>query len=58
MLPAPPFKLSTREVPVFNNSRPAKGQEAELAIGEYALIGKFFKKSAWKSVEGFQQFGF
>jgi hypothetical protein len=58
MLPAPPFKLSTREVPVFINSRPAKGQEAELAIGEYALIGKFFKKSAWKSVEGFQQFGF
>ncbi len=58
MLPAPSFKLSTREVPVFNNQRPAKGQEAQLVIGDYALVGKFIKKSDWKSIENTGQFGF
>lgn len=58
MLPSPDFKFSTREVPLFDKNRPAKEQEAQHKIGAYALVGKFFKKSAWKNVTVIQQFGF
>jgi len=58
MLPAPSFKLSTREVPVFDNSRPAKGQEAASVIGDFALVGKFIKMSGWKSITTTSQLGF
>jgi hypothetical protein len=43
---------------LFDKTRQAKGQEAQMAIGDYALIGKFIKKSAWKSVNGIPDFGF
>jgi hypothetical protein len=58
MLPAPSFKLSTREVPVFDKSRPVKGQEAQLVIGDYALVGKFFKMSVFRSIISTSQLGF
>ncbi len=58
MLPNTSFNYSTNEVPVFDKSKPAKGQEASAYIGEYALIGKFFSKSEWKTISGLQQFGF
>lgn len=58
MLPASGFTTSTREVPQFDKSKPAKSQEAQFTIGDYALIGKFIKKSAWKSVNSLEQLGF
>jgi hypothetical protein len=58
MLPAPSFKLSTREVPVFDKSITTKGQDAASVIGDFGLVGKFLKKSVWKSVTATQQFGF
>jgi hypothetical protein len=58
MLPSPGFKNSTREVPLFDNARAAKGQEAEQTIGDFALVGKFIGKSAWKSVSKIDQLGF
>jgi hypothetical protein len=58
MLPAPGFTSSTREVPQFDKNKPAKDQVAQLTIGDYALVGKFFKKSAWKSANSIEQFGF
>jgi hypothetical protein len=38
--------------------KPAVGQEAELSIGEYALIGKLIKKATWKSSKNLVQLGF
>lgn len=58
MLPSPDFKQSIREVPLFSNMKPAVGQEAELSIGEYALIGKLIKKATWKSSKNLVQLGF
>jgi hypothetical protein len=58
MLPNAGFNYSINEVPVFDNSKPAKGQVASAYIGEYALIGKFFSKSGWTTISGLQQFGF
>lgn len=58
MLPAQTFEQSTREVPLFDKTKPAKGQEAQWSIGVYALVGKFFKKSAWKLVNDIRDFEF
>jgi hypothetical protein len=58
MLPSPGFKQSTREVPVFDNRKPAKGQEAQHSIGDFALVGKFISKTGWKSVTNIEQLGF
>jgi len=58
MLPSQGFRQSTREVPLFDNSRPAKGQEAQKTIGEFALVGKFISKSDWKSYSRIEQVGF
>jgi hypothetical protein len=58
MLPSPGFKQSTREVPVFDNRKPAKGQEAQQSIGDYALVGRFISKSGWKSATNTGQLGF
>ena len=58
MLPSPEFKYSTKEVPLFDKRKPAKGQEAQHTIGEFALVGKFIKKSAWKSFSNIEQVGF
>jgi hypothetical protein len=58
MLPSPGFKFSTREVQIFDNRKPAKGQEAQHAIGDFALVGKFISKSAWKSYSSIDQVGF
>jgi hypothetical protein len=58
MLPSPGFKQSTREVPLFDNRKPAKGQEAQHTIGDFALVGKFISKSAWKSYSSIEQVGF
>jgi len=58
MLPSPGFKQSTREVPVFDNRKPAKGQEAQHSMGDFALVGKFISKSVWKSYNRIEQLGF
>lgn len=58
MLPSPAFKKSIREVPLFDKGFAALGQEAQLAIGEYALTGKFFKNSEWKSISRYTQLEF
>jgi len=58
MLPSQGFRQSAREVPLFDNSRPAKGQEAQITIGDFALVGKFISKSAWKSYIRIEQVGF
>jgi hypothetical protein len=58
MLPSPGFKQSTREVPLFDNRKPVKGQEAQHTIGDFALVGKFISKSAWKSFTRIEQAGF
>ncbi len=58
MLPSPGFKQSTREVPLFENGKPAKGQEAHHTIGDFALVGKFISKSVWKSYNRIEQAGF
>ena len=46
-----PLRLSEK-------SKPAKSQEAQFTIGDYALIGKFIKMWAWKSVNSLEQLGF
>jgi len=58
MLPSPGFKQSTSEVPLFDNRKPAKGQEAQHTIGDFALVGKFISKSVWKSYNRIEQVGF
>lgn len=58
MLPAKSFTTSTREVPLFDKTKSAKGQEAELAIGEYALVGKFIKAKNFKTVGKIETLGF
>jgi hypothetical protein len=58
MLPAQSFTTSTREVPLFDKTKPAKGQEAEMAIGEYALVGKFIKAKNFKTVGKIETLGF
>jgi hypothetical protein len=57
MLPAPTFAQSTGEVPLFDKAKPAKGQEAEWSIGEYALVGRLMKLSAFKSISNTNQLG-
>lgn len=58
MLPSSGFKYSTGNVPQFDKGRPAKGQEAQMVIGDYALTGKFIRKSSWKSINSIGQLGF
>lgn len=58
MLPSTEFKFSTSKVPLFDNRKPALGQEAQQKIGEYALVGKFISKSSWKSYSRIEQVGF
>ncbi len=58
MLPAQSFTTSTREVPLFDKTKPAKGQEAELAIGDFALSGTFIKAKNFKTVSKIETLGF
>jgi hypothetical protein len=58
MLPAQSFTTSTREVPLFDKTKPAKGQEAEWSIGEYALVGRLLKMSVFKSIINTNHLGF
>jgi len=58
MLPSSDFRNSAREVPAFDNKRPASGQEAQKTMGDYALVGKFIKSSDWKSLTRVDQLGF
>jgi hypothetical protein len=58
MLPAQSFTSSSRNVPLFDKSRPAKGQEAQKSIGDFALTGTFVKAKNWKKVSNVEAFGF
>jgi hypothetical protein len=58
MLPSQGFRQSAKEVPLFDNSRPANGQEAQKTIGEFALVGKFISKLEWEKINRSTQFGF
>jgi len=58
MLPSSGFKYSTAKVPQFDKGRPAKGQEAQVVIGDYALTGKLISKSEWKAINSIGQLGF